>query len=101
MARKYFTLIQRIDGRWYPQFGDYDRAVVDEEHQGMCDAHDAPRVSDLKVISSGAFVDQLRLETAAVEAAWKKSASRSTSRSPCCGPSITSRSCCSASRSTG
>jgi hypothetical protein len=53
MARKYYTLIQRIDGRWFPQFGDYDRAVVDEERQGMRDAHDAPRASDLKVITTG------------------------------------------------
>lgn len=53
MARRYYTLVQRIDGRWFPQFGAYDRAVVAEERQGMLDAHDAPRAKDLKIIRTG------------------------------------------------
>ena len=31
MARKYYTLCTREDGKWSPQFGDYDRAVVTQE----------------------------------------------------------------------
>lgn len=32
MARRYFTLITKSsDGRWSPQFGDYDREVVVDE----------------------------------------------------------------------
>lgn len=32
MAKKYYTLFcQETDGQWYPQFGDYSRAVVAQE----------------------------------------------------------------------
>lgn len=53
MARKYYSLIQRIDGRWYPQFGDYDREVVAQERQDMRDGFEAPRAKDLKIICTG------------------------------------------------
>lgn len=28
MPRRYFTLVVKGDGRWSPEFGDYDRDVV-------------------------------------------------------------------------
>lgn len=31
MPKPYYTLAVLIDGRWSPEFGDYDRDVVDDE----------------------------------------------------------------------
>lgn len=32
MSRKYYTLLTKdVDGKWYPQFGDYSKKVVIEE----------------------------------------------------------------------
>lgn len=33
MARSYYTLLTLENGRWCPQFGDYDRAVVVQERR--------------------------------------------------------------------
>ena len=30
---KYYTLISKINGQWFPQFGDYDRSVVKDEKE--------------------------------------------------------------------
>lgn len=68
MARKYFTLAQRIEGVWYPQFGDYDRAVVDQERQDWRDAGTA-LASDLRVISSGARQADINAAIAKLNAA--------------------------------
>jgi hypothetical protein len=52
-ARKYYLLLQRIDGRWTVQFGDYDRAVVAQEGQDMRDDFEAVRKKDLTIICTG------------------------------------------------
>lgn len=53
MARKYHSLIQRIDGRWYPQFGDYDRECVAEERRGMIEGFPGEKAANLKIITTG------------------------------------------------
>ena len=55
MARKrtYFSLLVRFPdtGRWSPEFGDYTRAVVEEEMRDYRD-HDY-KARDLKIIATG------------------------------------------------
>lgn len=55
MSRKYFTLAVRpnADGnrRWSPQFGDYDKATVEQEKLDTKDQW--PRGTKFKVISTG------------------------------------------------
>ena len=46
---RYYTLAQRVDGNWYPQFGDYDRSVVQDELQDYRD-HDV-RAKDLMIVT--------------------------------------------------
>ena len=48
--RKYYTLAV-FDGYWAPQFGDYDRAVVDQERQDWRD--NGTLAKHLKVIATG------------------------------------------------
>lgn len=31
--KSYYTLVTRRDGKWYPQFGDYSKAVVKQEQE--------------------------------------------------------------------
>lgn len=33
MAKKYYTLVAKENGKWFPQFGDYSRSVVEEERE--------------------------------------------------------------------
>lgn len=50
MARKYHTLITRTDGRWSPQFGDWDLDVVVEE---MLDSYANDfKAGDRKIIAT-------------------------------------------------
>lgn len=51
MARKYHTLAVREDGRWAPQFGDYDRETVDSEREEYRDKGHKAR--DLRIITTG------------------------------------------------
>jgi ACT domain-containing protein len=50
MSKRYFTLAELIDGQWRAQFGDYDRAVVQDELQDMRDNDSKAR---LRIVSSG------------------------------------------------
>ena len=50
MSKRYYTLAQRIEGKWFPQFGDYDRASVVAEMDDYRD-HGIKR-SALKIVSS-------------------------------------------------
>lgn len=50
--RPYFTLAVRIDGRWSPEFGDFDRETVEAERQDYRD-HDH-KARDLKIITTAA-----------------------------------------------
>jgi hypothetical protein len=54
MARPYFTLACRDDAgtdaaRWSPQFGDYDRAIVEDELEEYARDY---RKADLKIVRS-------------------------------------------------
>jgi hypothetical protein len=64
----YFTLAQRIDGRWTPQFGDYDRDCVESDLTGFFE--NGVRRKDLRIIKSGgtqaaidAAISELNLKT--------------------------------------
>lgn len=48
--RAYYTLAVREDGRWTPQFGDYDRELVEFERQDYRDHGHKAR--DLKIVTS-------------------------------------------------
>ncbi len=50
MARPYYNLLERTDGVWYPQFGDYSRKVVSDERRDILDGHDAPLAKDLMIV---------------------------------------------------
>jgi hypothetical protein len=51
--RTYWTLAIRESGVWAPQFGDYDREVVEQERLDVLDGYDPPLKRDTKVIKSG------------------------------------------------
>jgi hypothetical protein len=51
MRKRYFTLAVRDDGRWAPQFGDYDRSVVADELNDYVDSHDYRR-KDLRILTT-------------------------------------------------
>lgn len=36
--KRYYTLAEKTGGKWAPQFGDYDRAVVNQEKQDWLDS---------------------------------------------------------------
>lgn len=38
MARKYYTVVEFAHGSWSPQFGDYEREVVQDELDDRWDA---------------------------------------------------------------
>jgi len=50
-ARKYFTLAVREDGRWGPDFGDYDVMVVRQELMNRRDS--GTKGKDLFIVSTG------------------------------------------------
>lgn len=50
--RTYYTLAQRIDGKWTPQFGDYDRETVAAEIADYADNGTAKR-KDMRIVASG------------------------------------------------
>jgi hypothetical protein len=51
MPRRYFTLCTLDEGRWSPQFGDYQRSLVEAEAE---DYRREYRRHDLKIIVTGA-----------------------------------------------
>jgi hypothetical protein len=61
--RPYFTLAIREDGRWSPQFGDYERAVVAQEIRD-CYAH--VRKPDRKIVKSDPDCDAINAALAAL-----------------------------------
>lgn len=52
--RTYYTLAIRSNGVWSPQFGDYDREVVEQEGRDMRESGDweGLKAKDCKVIST-------------------------------------------------
>lgn len=50
MARRYHTLAIREDGRWAPQFGDYDKDAVLQERE---DSYGETKRRDWRVITTG------------------------------------------------
>lgn len=53
MTKRYFTLVVREAGVWAPQFGDYDREVVEEEREVSLYSDSTLRRADCKIITSG------------------------------------------------
>jgi hypothetical protein len=52
MARKYHSLLERIDGRWSIQFGDFDREVVRQELEDVHEGVPFVKKKDLKIITT-------------------------------------------------
>lgn len=57
MAKKYYTLVQfNLDTKtWQPQFGDYDRQVVEDEREDVLCGYNCGvmiRKKDLKIITT-------------------------------------------------
>jgi hypothetical protein len=61
--RPYYTLAIREQGRWAPQFGDYERAVVTQEARDSY-AHHHPR--DRKIIATPPDCDSIDAGVAAL-----------------------------------
>jgi len=51
MTTKYHTLCVRVNGRWSPEFGDYDKEVVRDERDDVRDGGGIP-ARDLKIITT-------------------------------------------------
>jgi hypothetical protein len=48
----YYTLIEKDnDGRWWPQFGDYKKSVVDAERRDYVDRREYP-ASHYKIVAT-------------------------------------------------
>jgi hypothetical protein len=72
---KYYTLLTRYEKKWYPQFGDYDKAVVEQERRDILNSPDPAEYilgRDTLIITTGpkqkdidAAVRKLNGETAA------------------------------------
>jgi hypothetical protein len=57
MAKKYYTLYERIDGKWYPQFGDYSRNVVVQERRDRHDSYPFPKIKDMSIVEHDESLD--------------------------------------------
>lgn len=58
MAKKYFSLVVKEDGRWSVQFGDYDRECVESERDDYADrGHKASALRILATADSQAAID--------------------------------------------
>lgn len=66
MARDYFTLVVREDGRWGQQFGDYDREVVAQEIE---DSYGDVRKADRKIIRTKPGQADVNAKVAALNSA--------------------------------
>jgi hypothetical protein len=51
MSKQYHTLLERVDGVWAPQFGDYDRDSVVEEF--ACLSGSYTRKDNWQIIATG------------------------------------------------
>lgn len=51
MGKLYYTLIERVNGKWSPQFGDYSKAVVKAEAKEYIEQ--GTESEDLAIIHSG------------------------------------------------
>ena len=61
--RPYFTLAIREEGRWSPQFGAYERAIVAQESR---DAYAHVRKLDRKIVKSDPDCDAIDAAIAAL-----------------------------------
>lgn len=67
MPQKYYSLLVREDGFWSIQFGDYDRAVVEQEREDTYLRQDSGdteryRAKDIKIIATGASQAHINAE---------------------------------------
>lgn len=53
MSRRYHTLAVREDGRWAPQFGDYDLETVEAERDDYRHGYQAIKARDLRIVTTG------------------------------------------------
>jgi hypothetical protein len=51
-GRKYHSLLERINGKWCIQFGDYSKEVVNMELSDMLDSNSDLHRRDLKIITT-------------------------------------------------
>lgn len=69
-VRSYFTLaVQEPQGKWSPQFGDYDRDLVVQELQDQ--KSDWPKGTHFKVVHSGPSQSEINAKIAAMNAGAK------------------------------
>jgi hypothetical protein len=53
-GRKYYTLLERTPGElWAPQFGDYEREVVEQEQRDMKDSGSFTKGTKFLIIETG------------------------------------------------
>ena len=58
--KPYYTLIERLpNGKWYPQFGDHDRADVIQEMQSMMESGSFVKGTKYKIIKTDGKRDSL------------------------------------------
>ena len=52
MNKPYFILAVRWQdgGKWFAEFGDYSKSVVEQERRDMLDGYDAPKARNAKVV---------------------------------------------------
>lgn len=72
MARKYHVLMEKQDGHWCHEFGDYDKSVVKDELQDKRD-HDV-KAKDLHILTVDGDT-QAEIDAAVKEFRSKQSAS--------------------------
>ncbi|RPJ08135.1 MAG: hypothetical protein EHM36_05860 [Deltaproteobacteria bacterium] len=71
MAKRYYTLVQKVDGKWTPQFGDYSREAVYEERQNLLDGWyygERGMAKKLKVIATGDEQEMINIAIQAMNA---------------------------------
>jgi hypothetical protein len=64
MARKYYTLCIRFDGKWSPEFGDYSREVVQEEMET-----ESYLRKNMRIITTGARQSDITTAVASLNSA--------------------------------
>jgi hypothetical protein len=65
MSHRYHTLLRREDGIWAIEFGDYSRAVVQDELEDTVGGYQDVRRKDLKIITT--YDDQASINAAVAD----------------------------------
>lgn len=60
----YFTLLERMDGQWFPAYGSYDKEDANSEFQEYVDNGTAKR-KDLKIVKTEThYIEEIEREIA-------------------------------------